>query len=181
MHPKLNLRTPIVRNSMWMIILQTFNMIIPLLTIPYITRILGSAEYGNFSIALNWILYFQVIVEYGFELNGARRVAINSSIENIQIIFNGIVSSRLLLSLFTLIALFVVWSISNLPVSTLLCMLLLFFMVIGTSISLTWVFQGLQQMRFITIANVIARLISLLLIFSFVKKSSTTLKHSLWI
>lgn len=165
------LKKNIVRNSMWMIILQTFNMIIPLLTIPYITRILGSTEYGHFSIALNWILYFQVIVEYGFELNGARRVAINSSIENIQIIFNGIISSRLLLSLFTLIALFVVWSISNLPVSTLLCMLLLFFMVIGTSISLTWVFQGLQQMRFITIANVIARLISLLLIFLFVKSS----------
>lgn len=159
----------IVKNSLWMVVLQTFNMIIPLLTIPYITRILGSAEYGNFSIALNWILYFQVIVEYGFELNGSRRVAVDSSKENIQKILNGIVSSRILLTSISLVLLIVIWFLSDLSVSNLKNMLLLFLMVIGSGISLTWVFQGLQEMKFITIANVIARVISLLLIFLFVK------------
>ena len=152
-----------------MIVLQTFNMIIPLLTIPYITRVLGSAGYGSFSIALNWVLYFQVIVEYGFELNGSRKVAINPTIENVQKALNRIVSSRLLLTTLSFAAMVTIWIVSKEPVSFLVYMLLLFFMVIGTSLSLTWIFQGLQQMKFITIANVVARLLSLVLIFLFVK------------
>lgn len=153
-----------------MVILQTFNMIIPLLTIPYITRVLGSAGYGSFSIALNWILYFMVIVEYGFNLNGARKVALDSSMENIQKVCNNIISTRFLLTTISFIALLAVWQITGGTTETLYCMLLLFLMVIGTSFCLTWLFQGLQNMKFITIANVIARTISVACVFLFVSK-----------
>ena len=55
-----------VKNGIWMYLLQFFNAVVPILTLPYITRVLGSAGYGVFSIAFNIVSYMQVMVEYGF-------------------------------------------------------------------------------------------------------------------
>ena len=163
-----------------MLLLQTFNMIIPLLTIPYVTRILGPEGYGQFSIALTWILYFQVIVEYGFELTGARAVASNNDKNAIENKISGILTARLYLLLFSFVAMVIVWWLSGLPLYTLICMLLLFTMVVGTTLSLTWVFQGMQKLQFITIINVIARTISVILIFLFVKHPEHIYRYCLF-
>lgn len=52
-----------VKNGAWLYLLQIFNTVVPLLTLPYITRILGAKQYGIFSIAINVIGYYQVVVE----------------------------------------------------------------------------------------------------------------------
>ncbi len=64
------LKSKVLANSAWLIILQVFNTIVPLLTLPYITRVLELQIMAFFSLALNWVTYFQVIVEYGFGLQG---------------------------------------------------------------------------------------------------------------
>ena len=56
------LKSKVLANSAWLIVLQVFNTIVPLLTLPYITRVLGTSNYGVFSLALNWVTYFQVDV-----------------------------------------------------------------------------------------------------------------------
>ena len=53
----------LLKNGIWLLVLQVFNTVVPMITLPYVTRILGASGYGDFSLALNWILYFQVIVE----------------------------------------------------------------------------------------------------------------------
>ena len=73
------LKNNTVKNGIWLYILQFFNTVFPLLTLPYVTRILGTNGYGIFSYALNIITYLQVIVEYGFNLSGAREIAIQES------------------------------------------------------------------------------------------------------
>ena len=70
-------KSKVLANSAWLIVLQVFNTIVPLLTLPYITRVLGTSNYGVFSLALNWVTYFQVIVEYGFGFTGARKVSVH--------------------------------------------------------------------------------------------------------
>ena len=57
------IHSSVAKNGAWMYALQIFNTVIPLLTLPYITRVLGIAEYGAFSIAVNIIGYLQVVVE----------------------------------------------------------------------------------------------------------------------
>lgn len=170
----------VVKNGLWMLVLQTFNMIIPLLTIPYITRVLGSAGYGSFSVALNWVLYFMVIVEYGFNLNGARKVALDTSKENIQKLSNNILSARFILTIISLASLLIIWAITDGTLSSLYCMLLLFLMVLGTSFCLTWLFQGMQDMKFITLANVLARTISVACIFLFVSEPEHIFRYCLF-
>lgn len=63
-----------IKNAGWLMVLQGVNIIVPFLTVPYVTRIFGASNYGIFAVALNWVTYFQMIVEYGFDLSATRRV-----------------------------------------------------------------------------------------------------------
>jgi PST family polysaccharide transporter len=166
------IKSKLVQNSMWLYVLQIFNTIIPMITLPYVTRILGVAQYGVFSLALNWILYFQVIVEYGFGLTGARKVALVDGKSDLQILYNTIITSRVVLLIVSFILMNIIYLLSGMPKYHYICMCILFIMVIGVTFQQTWLFQGKQEMKLVTIVNVIARLLSVFMIFSFVKSSA---------
>ena len=86
------------KNGMWLYLLQIFNTIIPLLTLPYVTRVLGQGGYGTFSIALNVIAYLQVLIEYGFEMSATREIAISDKTpEKIRKIYSCVIYARLML------------------------------------------------------------------------------------
>lgn len=167
-------KSKVVKNSLWLTILQVINTVIPVLTIPYITRVLGTDEYGVFSIALNWILYLQVFVEFGFGLSGARKVALieEKGNEKLNNLYNNIITSRIFLFIISFVILNIISLVSGFSLKTYLCMLILFIMIVGTTFQLTWLFQGKQDMKFITIINVISRAISVALIFLLVKSQN---------
>lgn len=167
------IKSKVFKNGIWLTILQIVNTVMPIITIPYITRILGASEYGIFSIALNWILYFQVFVEFGFGLSGARKVALLKLNEQKKLnnIYNNIISSRIILLIISFVLLNVIAFFSKFNIRVYISMIILFIMIFGTTFQLTWLFQGKQDMKFITIINVISRLISFILIFILVKNS----------
>ena len=165
------LKSKVFKNGIWLTVLQLVNTVIPILTIPYITRILGTEEYGIFSIALNWVIYLQVLVEYGFGLSGSRKVSLDENNKDLNKTFNNIISARLLLCSASFIILNLIAFVAKFEFKTYISMLLLSLMILGTTFQLTWLFQGKQDMKFITITNVVARIISVLLIFILVKKN----------
>src|SRR5690554_3792242 len=162
-------RSNIVKNGIWLYILQIFNTIIPLLTIPYITRVLGIANYGIFSSALNLIGYFQLIVEYGFNMLGIRKISMAKSKEEKDKIYSTILTCKIILTLFSFSIMIFVSLIIKIPVAQFICMVILFFIVLGSVFKQTWVFQGLQKMKYITLINVFTRTISVSSIFILVK------------
>ena len=91
------LKSKSLKNGIWLYALQFFNTVIPLLTVPYITRILGAKGYGTFSIALNLVMYLQVIVEYGFALSATRKVALEDSNQNLNKLFTEVTLCRFIL------------------------------------------------------------------------------------
>lgn len=165
------LKSNLVKNSIWLFILQFANLVLPLLTIPYITRILGAAGYGEYSIAYNWMTYFQVLVEYGFALGGARKIAISKSVEEEQKIFDNILFSRMLLFLISFVIVNIICVFSGASSSQYRNVMILMLVVLSVVFQANWIFQGKQQMKFITIVNVIGRVVSVLLVFIFVKSS----------
>jgi len=172
-------QSKVLKNGIWLTVLQLANTVIPMLTIPYITRVLGTNEYGIFSIALNWILYLQVLVEFGFGLSGARKVSINDNNDSLQKLFDNIISARIVLMIFSFVIMNLICLISQFNLNTYLCMIVLFIMIVGTTFQLTWLFQGKQDMKFITIINTSARIVSVVLIFIFVKSEKDILMYCL--
>lgn len=163
------IKSKAAQNGMWLYVLQFFNTVIPLITLPYITRILGATEYGYFSVAYNLIGYFMVVVEYGFHMSGARKASLIKNVSELQVTFTAIVIARLFLCCICFVcavvySLFFIKSAKNT-----ICLLLLFFIPLGMVLQQNWLFQGIQQMKYITIASVIARLLSLACIVIFVR------------
>jgi len=156
-----------MKNGIWLFVLQGVNTILPFLTVPYITRILSSSVYGEFSLALNWIGYLQIIVEYGFLLSGTRKLALQN--ENERDVYSRVIQSRMLLGCGALVLLGVFVAVLPWESSMKVCMVILFTMVLGTVFQHTWFFQGKQDMKFITMSNVISRLVSTVAIFVCVK------------
>lgn len=161
-----------VKNGAWLYLLQIFNTVVPLLTLPYVTRILGAEQYGTFSIAINIIGYYQVIVEYGFSMSATRKVALSEKTENsLSKIFTTVFFSRVIL---LMVCVFITGGyvlISKGQLSQCLCLMILMITLLGNCIQLNWLFQGMQQMRYITIVSVISRLITVALTFCLVKEA----------
>jgi PST family polysaccharide transporter len=165
----------VIKNGIFMYLLQFFNTITPLLTIPYITRILGPVGYGSFSMALNIIGYMQVIVEYGFGMSATRKIAQSHDSSDVQGLFTRVIFSRIILMLFCflLIAIFFPFY-TRFNVWCLLCLLLC---LVGVCFQQTWLFQGLQEMSHIAIINIVSRTLSVILVFALVKTEKDLLLY----
>lgn len=166
------------KNVGWLLSLQAVNMVLPFVTVPYVTRVFGADNYGIFSIALNWITYFQLVVEYGFNLSATKKVVETKSTLALNRLVTAVVVARLGL---VAVCFMVVLALGVTSIATgdqLACMLMLFSMLIGIALQLNWLFQGLQDMKFITIATAVARVISVVLIFLFIYSSNQLMLYS---
>ncbi len=78
------------------------NYILPLVTVPYLSRVLGAAGWGLVAIAQSFALYGNLIVEYGFVYSGTRQIATAPTDEAKEQIVAGVLGAKLLLSLFVI-------------------------------------------------------------------------------
>lgn len=166
----------IVKNGAWLYALQLCNTIIPMLTLPYITRVLLPEEYGIFSLALNYVGYIVVLVEYGFNMVGTRKIVISKNPDDDSRIFTSIVLIRGILCLISCIGVLGFCIIDGFELMS-RCVLALMLMVIGAALDQTWFFQGKQDMKYIAIINMVARCLSTVLIFLCIKSKEDLLLY----
>ena len=162
-----------IKNGLWLYLLQIFNTIIPLITLPYITRVLGRGKYGTFSIALNVIGYLQVLIEYGFGMSATREVAVSSKRkEDLCPIFTGVFFARLILMSFGVIIAIAYLVISGASIILCKCLVIMLICLLGYCFQQNWLFQGMQEMKYVSIISIVSRSVSTALIFMLVKNES---------
>lgn len=156
--------------------LQIFSYVIPLITLPYLARVLGVEKFGLVFFAAAFIQYFGILTDFGFGLSAVRETAINrDNTGKISEIFNSV----MLIKFCLLIVGFIIMSSIILFFPKFRADWLVYFYTFGSIAGVAffpdWFFQGMGQMRYITILNITAKLIFLGLIFVFVKTSSNYL------
>ncbi|WP_339289150.1 flippase [Ureibacillus sp. FSL K6-0786] len=160
----------LIENFSALTIMQLLNYILPFVTLPYLARVLSLEGYGVYIFSQALIAYFIVIVDFGFDLSGTREVSINRHhSKKLSEIFSSILVIKFILmiiSLLILIALIMfVPSISEYWQVH----LIMFIMVFGNMLLSTFVYQGLEKMKFITILNASIKIFFTLTIFIFIK------------
>lgn len=161
-----------INNGIWLYVLQFFNTVIPLVTLPYITRILGAEKYGVFSIVLNIITYLQVLIEFGFGLSATRKVALSEESDNLSKLFTEVIISRVILFFISIFGVITYILISKRLSQENVCLIILAMGLCAYCFQQNWLFQGKQEMRFISFTNIIARAAVTICIFLFVEKPS---------
>jgi len=172
----------LVKNKVWqklfenflsLSVLQGLVFITELITLPYLTRVLGADFYGVISFATSFILFLQVITEYGFNHSGTRAISkFRDNQEKIQKIYSAINLVRIILSGICFVSLFTFVNVFERFRENSIIFLLLFGLIIQSVLSPIWFFRGIEKMKYLTIINIIGKIFLIVLIFSFIKSES---------
>lgn len=149
---------------------QGFNLVTPLLVIPYIVLICGEEGYGKIGVGMALAFFIMVFVDYGSEIVGVKNVAVNRENQpELERIFITTYTAKL----FLLILMLLLVSILFYCVPYFNKEKPLFFfslsMVIGQYINPTWFLQGIENFKWITILNILSKVIYLIGVFVFIK------------
>ena len=162
-------------NYLYNLIYQILGMLIPLITTPYVSRILGASQIGEYTYALSIVTYFNLISNMGLGTYAQLEIAKNRNDKKyIKSFFSEILLCKLLLSVLAL--LFYTFYVLN--IRNVLCFIL-YLPILTSLIDISWLFQGLEQFKIIVIRNIIIKFACLVLIFCFVKKQSDLVIYAL--
>lgn len=163
----------ILENMVSLTGLQFASYILPLITLPYLTLVLGPDRFGLTQYAISLITYFQYFTDYGFNLSATRELAIvRNDKEKVSEIFNSVMFIKILLTTISFIILLAIVTLIPKFSADADIYLLTFGMVIGYVLFPTWLFQGMEYMKYTSILNIIGKVIFTVLIFVFIHQSS---------
>jgi len=166
-------RKRLTENFLSLSVLQALNYLLPLITLPYLVRVLGPEKYGLISFAQAFIGYFVILTDYGFNLSATREISINrENEEKVSEIFSSVMIIKFLLGILSFFILGLILLFIPKFKNDWIIYLFTFGTVLGNILFPVWFFQGMENMKWITILNVIARGIFTVLIFVFVHKES---------
>lgn len=159
------------RNVVALGLVQISNYVLPLVTVPYVTRMLGVEAYGKVAFAQVLMAYLILLVDYGFSWSTSRKIAAHRSDRGFisRTFVATFVAQWSLLLAAAALGLVVVLSLERLRIDLWLYVAA-FTSVIGTALFPIWFLQGLERLQAVAALQVISRLLAVIPIFFFVKE-----------
>jgi len=165
--------SPFRRNVLSLFGLQIINYAAPLVTLPYLVRVLGPERFGLLAFAQATVQYFVLITEYGFNLSASRQIAIHrSSPQNLGRIFWSTLTVKCLLAAIGFAVLVALTQTFHRFEEESAVYLATFLKVLGYALLPGWYLLGREKMPQIAAAQAAATLISVVAIFSLVDTES---------
>lgn len=156
----------IKKNYIFNLLYQVLLVIIPLITIPYLSRILGPSGIGTVSFAESIVSYFVLFANLGINIYGQREISYAQDDKSRRsIVFYNVFITKLIMSLVVL----VIYAICYFTVLHSIIYLILSVQIISVIFDITWFFQGIEEFDKIVIRNTIIKLLNIIFIYTFVK------------
>lgn len=160
----------VASNFAWLTLLQVAGYVFPLITMPYLARVIGVDGFGKVSFALSVIIVVQTFVDWGFNFTATRDVAKNREDKDlVSRMFSNVFWARLLLMLLAFAVLLSLTAAIPVFRDNQAVLLVTFLMIPGHIMYPDWFFQAMERMKYMTILNVLARLLFTIAVFIFVK------------
>lgn len=156
----------VAKNFGYLSVLNALNMVLPLISIPYLTNTIGTSYYGVYIYVLVLVQSINVITQYGFQFSATKKISQNRNDKA----FVERISSTVLVARFFIatICIALILGMSRWLLDTddrLLMFITALGMVYGDVFIPTWLFQGMERMKFVTIVNAVSKILFTLLIF----------------
>lgn len=160
----------IFSNFIFLFLLQIANYVLPLLTVPYLVRVIGIESVGLLAFAAAVCTYLQIITDFGFNLSATRQISINRNEKlTLSEIYSSVIYIKLFLCVLCFILLLALIEITPQFKVDKMVFILTYAGVIGQSLFPVWFFQGMERMRYITFINVSIKILFTISIFFLIR------------
>lgn len=134
--------------------------VLPLVSVPIISRIIGPGKYGIINFAAAYIVYFNLLVSYSFDFTATRKIAKNPDDEaNRNMVFSEVFYTQFLLFVVATITFAVL--INTIPALSAHKTIIFysFFVCVASLFTQNWLFQAMQDLSKVALFNLISRLL----------------------
>ena len=160
----------VTKNYIYNLLYQILVLILPLITTPYISRVLGAENIGIYSYTISIATYFVLFGSLGIALYGQREIAYNQkNKKKYSVIFREIVILRIITMSISVLIFYFIFVNGN---QYQIYYKILTLEIIGNCIDISWFFLGLEEFKKTVTRNIIIKLISVLCIFIFIKNQN---------
>lgn len=160
-------------NAIFNLIYQMMAIIIPLITMPYLARVLGVDNIGIQSYTLSIVSYFTLFAAFGLNDYGQREIARNQEDKGkISKLFFELIANRFLTG-FIVVSVYLTLVFTVFEAQYEVYYLILVMNILAITFDVAWFFQGIENFKSLAIRNTIVKLVSMTLIFIFVKDSNS--------
>jgi len=161
----------IAANFMSLSFQQGIIIIFPLLIFPYLIRVLGLGGFGVFTLIQTGIMYFDLLIAFGFSLTATQRIAkAQGNTDEQKKIISAVYIIKLLLFTASFVAILVGAIFIPYLQQHIVLVLLAALYLLGNLLFPDWYFSGIQQMKNCTLVTVISKLLSFILVIVLVKQ-----------
>ncbi len=158
----------VAKNYIYNLFYQILNIILPLVTTPYVSRVLGAGGIGTYSFSISVATYFILFGSLGMSLYGQRQIAFvqDNFVERSKVFYETIILRicSMSVSIVLFIAVFTIKGELAIYYRILLVHLL------SSMVDITYFFQGMQDFKKIVGRNLLIKLLSIVCVFIFVKQ-----------
>lgn len=173
-----NMQNSILKNLSYNVILQIVLMILPLISIPYVSRVLGNEGIGIYSFTLSLTQYFIILGSIGLALYGNRQIAyVRDDKELLSRTFWSVLILRVAT---TSIALIVYYSLFWNSKDLFFIRMIQAIHIIASMFDITWLYVGLEEFKRIVTRNLFIKIVGLVAIFVFIKSQNDVVLYT-WI
>ena len=172
----------LVENFAYLSLLQVAGYAFPLITMPYLARVIGVEGFGRIAFASAIMVWIQTVADWGFNYTATRDVAKNrEDKDKVSDIFSRVLWARCLLMFLSFVLLvLLVLLIPKFRENTAV-IFVTFLMIPGHIMFPDWFFQAMERMKYITILNLLSKLLFTILVFVFVKDKDDYILQPLFV
>lgn len=159
-------------NFVMNMILTVSSILFPLISFPYVARVLNPDGIGRVSFAFSIITYFTMVAQLGIPTYGIREIAkLRDDKQKMSIFAKEILTINLITCIIVYLLLFIsIFAISRLWQEKEL-LIIMSCSVLLNSIGLEWLYKGLEEYSYITKRSILFKFIAFVLMFLLIKQS----------
>ena len=174
--------TSLKKNAVYNLISKLLTLLIPLITTPYLARVLGEEGNGQISYVSSIITYFGLIASLGFSVYGQREIAKYRNDKNAKSkVFWEIFIMKLLCTIVSLSILLILIFTVGFGERYNQLMLIMSLQVVAVLFDIEYLYMGEENFKSIALRNIIVRAIGVILIFIFVKTENDVWVYTLYL
>ena len=161
----------ILENFVSLSAIQMVAMVLPLITLPYVLRVIGFEKYGLIVFSSSLVAYFTSLTDFSFKITGVRDVAVfKHSPKKIDIIYSKILIVKSIFLILSMLLISVIVILYPPFYQYKIIYFLSTLTLVGNVLFPEWFFQGIEKMRYITYLNIGIKVFFFLCIFLFIKE-----------